>query len=535
MNETLNTYPYPSKRNVTIAKNGIVATSQPLAAQVGLDILKQGGNAVDAAVATAACLTVVEPTTNGIGGDAFAIVHFNDSLFGINGSGKSPKALSFNALKEKGYDEIPRFGVIPITTPGAVKAWVDLVKRFGNLSFKDVLAPAINIAREGFPISPTIGNSWSNAFKRYKTLLNGNVFNPFFDTFTKNGTPYKAGDICVFKDHANTLEDIANTNGESFYKGKLANQMVSFIQKHGGYLSLDDLKTHKSLWVDPIAINYKGYDIHELPPNGQGIITLQALEMLKQFEFNPEFKPTDMHYHIEATKLAFEEGFQEIADPDHLRKTVSKLLDPKHLKKQSEKIGQTARMPIPSEENFSGTVYLSTADKDGNMVSFIQSNYMGFGSGIAIPTTGITMQNRGKDFSLDQNSPNFIEGNKRSYHTIIPGFITKDNKAISSFGLMGGYMQPQGHLQLVLSMIDNDLNPQAALDKPRWQWVKDNLIKVETEMPNDFIKALKEKGHTVEIEKNSGLFGRGQIIWRLDNGVYICGVEKRTDSHAALY
>ncbi len=535
MKHNFNAYPYASKRTLSLAQNGVVATTQPLAAQAGLDMLKQGGNAVDAAIAAAACLTVVEPTANGIGGDAFAIVHFNGKLYGLNGSGKSPGALSLEALKAAGLKEIPRFGVIPITTPGAVKAWADLNKRFGNLAFTTVLEPAILLAEEGFPISPTIGEAWKHAFEKYRKLLNGKVFKPFFDTFTKKGAPYQAGEICTLKDHAKTLRKIASTKGESFYTGELAEQMTTFIRKHGGDLSLDDLQSHRSLWVEPLRINYRGYDIHELPPNGQGLITLQALEMLKGFAFPTDFEAREMHQQIEAMKLAFEEGLEEIADLEHMRRSVESLLDPQHLKKLAEKIGQKARTPRPSEENYTGTVYLSTADKDGNMVSFIQSNYMGFGSAITIPGTGITMQNRGKDFSTDAASPNALAGNKRSYHTIIPGFITKDELPVCSFGLMGGYMQPQGHLQLIQSILDQRLNPQAALDKPRWQWVKNNHIKVEREMPARFIETLREKGHTVEIEDNKALFGRGMIIWRLDNGVYLCGVEKRADSHAALY
>ncbi len=535
MHDALTSYPYRSKRNVSVAKNGMVATSQPLAAQAGLDILKQGGNAIDAAIATAAALTVVEPTTNGIGGDAFAIVNFNDKLYGINGSGKSPKSLTMGALEKKGLKEIPKFGVVPITTPGAVKAWVDLNERFGTLSFEKVLAPAIQLARDGFPISPTIAQSWQNAMKAYKKLLTETVFKPFFDTFTRDNLALNPGDIFTLNDHAKTLESIAKTKGKSFYNGDLATKMVDFIQEHGGYLTKEDLANHQSLWVDPVSINYRGYDIYELPPNGQGIITLQALEMLKNHDFSNHFESLHMHYQIEAIKLAFEDGIKHIADPDHMRVSVKELLDPSYLQKRQELIHDTALTPKKSEENNSGTVYLATADKHGNMVSFIQSNYMGFGSGVVIPDTGIAMQNRAFDFSLDESSPNVLAGNKRSFHTIIPGFIVKDNIPIGPFGLMGGFMQPQGHLQLVQSMIDYKLNPQAALDKPRWQWMEGKRIKVEKEMPSYFIEELKRRGHIIEVEHNVSRFGRGQIIWRLENGVYIGGVEKRTDSHIALY
>ncbi len=535
MNATLNNYPYGSKRSASIAKNGMVATGHPLAAQVGLDILKQGGNAVDAAIATAAALTVVEPTTNGIGGDAFAIVNFENTLYGINGSGKSPKGLTLDALKKKGLSEIPKFGVVPITTPGAVRAWVDLSEQFGVLDFKTVLKPAIQLANEGYPISPVIGQAWQNAFKAYKTILNDPVFTPFFDTFTNKGKEINPGEIFTLKDHAKTLDSIAQTKGESFYKGHLAKKMATYIQKHGGFLSEEDLANHRSLWVDPISVNYRGYDIYELPPNGQGIITLQALGMLKHFDFTTTYDPLHMHYQIEAIKLAFEDGFNHIADPSHMRISVKELLDESYLKTRVELIKDTATTPKPSDPNYSGTVYLSTADKDGNMVSFIQSNYMGFGSGVVIPETGIAMQNRGRDFSLNEKSPNGLDGNKRSYHTIIPGFIKKDGVPIGPFGVMGGYMQPQGHLQVVQSMIDNNLNPQSALDKPRWQWIEGNRVKVESEMPLHFVEALKQRGHTVEIENKVSLFGRGQIIWRLSNGAYVCGVEKRTDSSVALY
>ncbi len=535
MQSSLSRYPYKGKRNVMTAKNGMVATSQPFAAEAGADILKQGGNAIDAAIATAAALTVVEPTSNGIGGDAFAIISFEGNLHGLNGSGKSPKALTFETLKKQGHKTMPKFGVLPITTPGAVSAWVAMSEKFGALDFETVLTPAIRLARNGFPLSPTVAESWANAMRGYQKVLKDDVYKPLFDTFTKDGHVPDAGGMFYLEDHADTLESIAKTKGKSFYKGQIAKKITDYIQAHGGVLSMDDLANHEPLWVDPISVNYRGYDVHELPPNTQGLIALEGLEILKRFSFSDYYESLHLHRQIEATKLAFTDGLSHIADPDHLRTRVDALLSESNIQKHYSSIDDKAHLPKPSDTNTSGTVYLATGDKDGNMVSFIQSNYMGFGSGVVIPGTGIAMQNRGHNFSMDKDHPNCIGGAKRTYHTIIPGFLSKDGRPLGPFGVMGGFMQPQGHIQVVMSLIDDQLNPQAALDRPRWQWMEGKRIKVEKEMPSHIIETLKRYGHIIEIEHNVGLFGRGQIILRTDEGVYLGGTEKRCDGHIALY
>ncbi|HHX00443.1 MAG TPA: gamma-glutamyltransferase family protein [Acholeplasmataceae bacterium] len=523
--------PYPATRNLLYAKNGVVATSQPLAAQAGLDILKQGGNAVDAAIATAACLTVVEPTANGIGGDAFAIVYINGQLHGLNASGTCPASLSIDTLKEKGITEIPKYGFIPVLVPGAPAAWIELSKRFGKLPLSDVLKPAINYARYGFPVSPGIAKSWNRAFEIFKKELISEEFSSWFRTFTKNSKTPEAGEVFFLKDHANTLEKI-----ETFYTGELADRIDEYSRKYNGYIRKSDLENYKPLWVDPISVNYKGYDIWEIPPNGQGFITLQALKILEGFKFNSMDNAEELHLQIEALKLAFADGINYIADPNYMKLNVNDLLDNKYISSRRKLIKDTASIFTHGKPKGSETVYLATADSEGNMVSFIQSNYMGFGSGLVVPETGIALQNRGHNFSLDPTKPNALGPNKRSYHTIIPGFLTKGNKPIGPFGVMGGFMQPQAHLQVILNTIDYQLNPQATLDKPRWQWLEKDKIIVEPNFDLKLIEALKLKGHKIEIDNNIAKFGRGQIIWQNpETKVYVAGTDSRTDSQIAIY
>ncbi|WAA12013.1 gamma-glutamyltransferase family protein [Fervidibacillus halotolerans] len=529
-------YPYASQRMTMFAKRGMVATSHPLASQAGLDILKKGGNAVDAAIATAAALTVVEPTSNGIGGDAFAIVWMKDKLHGLNSSGPSPKSISIDAVKERGYEKMPTHGVIPVTVPGVPAAWVALSKRFGKLPLSETLKPAITYAQEGYPISPTLGKYWNLAYKKYKQTLQGDEFLHWFETFAPDGRPPKIGELWRSEAHANTLQTIAETNGESFYKGELAEKIDAFFKKHNGFLTKDDLSTFEPIWVNPIHIHYRGYDIWEIPPNGQGIVALMALSIVKEFEFHTKDDIETYHKQIEALKLAMTDGKAFITDPQHMEADVNVWLSEKYGAKRREQIGKTARMPEPLQQGKSGTVYLATADEEGNMVSYIQSNYMGFGSGIVIPDTGIAMQNRGADFSLDSSHPNALQPGKRTYHTIIPGFITKGKAAIGPFGVMGGYMQPQGHMQVVMNMIDFHLNPQAALDAPRWQWIEGKRVIVEPNFPNHIAQGLARKGHEIQVSLDHGAFGRGQIIWRdPKTGVLIGGTEKRTDSAIAIW
>lgn len=531
-----NNNPYSITRNATYANNGMVATSQPLASQAGLDILKKGGNAVDAAIATAACLTVVEPTSNGIGGDAFAIVYIDKKMYGINGSGPSPKSISIEAVKEAGYNEIPKHGWIPVMVPGAPGTWAELSDKFGKLPLETVLEPAITYATEGFPLSPTLGKYWNKAFKKFSEILTDDKFNAWFETFTPKVRAPKVGEIWSSLDHADTLREIAETNAESFYRGRLAEKIAAFSEKTGGYLTLDDLAGYKPEWVEPLSINYRGYDVWELPPNGQGIIPLQAMNILKGFEFTERDTVSTYHKQIEAMKLAFADGFQYLTDKGHMKIESSELLSESYGDMRRQLIEEQALLPEAGEPVSSGTVYLATADSDGNMVSFIQSNYMGFGSGLVVPGTGIALQNRGHNFSFDPDHVNALQGGKRSLHTIIPGFLTKEGEAIGPFGVMGGFMMPQGHVQVLMNTIDFKLNPQAALDAPRWQWMKGKVVEVESRFPHHLATGLEEKGHDVRIAIEANSFGRGQIIWRdPETGVYCGGTESRTDGSIASW
>ncbi|MEJ6951630.1 gamma-glutamyltransferase family protein [Natronospora cellulosivora (SeqCode)] len=528
--------PYSSQRMTTIAKNGMVASSQPLAAQAGLDILKKGGNAVDAAIATAACLTVVEPTSNGIGSDAFAIVWFKDKLYGLNGSGPAPKDISIASLKEKGYTEIPRFGWIPVTVPGTPGAWAELSSRFGALPLTETLKPAITYAKDGFPVSPVTAKYWKAAYKIYKKEFSSEEFKYWFETFAPDNRAPETGEVWSSKGHAETLQSIAETNGKDFYQGKIAEKITSFSNKYGGYLKAEDLAEYSPEWIEPININYRGYDVWEIPPNGQGLVALITLNILKGFQFREKDTLDTYHKQLEAIKLAFADGKKYISDKRDMNVKVEELLSESYATERKKLIKENALTPAPGTPPKGGTVYLATADQEGNMVSFIQSNYMGFGSGLVVPGTGIALQNRGNNFKLDPNHANCLKPGKRSYHTIIPGFLTKDNNPIGPFGVMGGFMQPQGHVQVIMNTIDFQLNPQAALDAPRWQWVKDKEIKVEHNFPGNIAKLLKDKGHDISISLDSGTFGRGQIIWKdSKTGVYYGGTEARTDGSIACW
>lgn len=529
-------HPYPSERQTVFAKNGMVATSQPLAAQAGLDILKKGGNAVDAAIAAAAALTVLEPTSNGIGGDAFALVWTNGNLYGLNASGPAPSALSIEAVKAKGYTKMPVHGVTPITVPGAPAAWVQLSKRFGRLPLQEVLSPAIEYAEEGYPLTPILGKYWSLAYEKFKTTLTGSEFEAWFTTFAPNQRSPKIGEIWRSPDHAATLREIAETSGESFYRGRLAEKISSFVEKHGGFLSKEDLASYEAEWVDPISVHYKGYDVWEIPPNGQGIVALLGLNILKGYLVAEKDNADTYHKQIEAMKLAFTDGKAYVTDPKEMKITTEELLSEQYGEKRRAEIKDEAILPEAYEPARGGTVYLAAADGEGNMVSFIQSNYMGFGSGVVIPGTGISMQNRGHDFSLDETHPNALKPGKKTYHTIIPGFLTKDNQAVGPFGVMGGYMQPQGHLQVVMNTIDFHLHPQAALDAPRWQWIEGKKVLVEPHFPSHLAQALVRKGHQIQMTVDTGQFGRGQIIWRdPDTGVLTGGTEPRADGSIASW
>lgn len=528
--------PYPIKRNATYARNGMVATSQPLASQAGIEILKKGGNAIDAAIATAACLTVVEPTSNGIGGDAFALVWTKNRLHGLNGSGRSPQSISIDAVKEAGYQKIPQYGWIPVTVPGVPAAWADLSEKFGKLPLEEVLQPAITYVEEGFPISATLSRNWQRAYTNFSKLLKEDYYKHWFKTFAPNGRAPKVGEIWTSKGHAETLRSLAKTKSASFYNGELAEKIVQFSKANGGFLSADDLAEHQSEWVHPLRVNYRGYDVWELPPNGQGIITLQALKILKGYEFSERESLYTYHKQIEAMKLAFADGLKFITEESKMPITSEDLLSDSYAAERRGLIGNEAMNAEPGHLAKGGTIFLCTADKEGNMVSYIQSNYMGFGSGLVVPGTGITLQNRGYDFSMDPTHANALEGSKKTYHTIIPGFLTKENDAIGPFGVMGGFMQPQGHLQVMMNTIDFGMNPQAALDAPRWKWVQGKTVEVEHRFFHHIADLLAQKGHDIQYNLDPSSFGWGQIIWRNpQTGVLIGGSESRTDGTVATW
>lgn len=531
-----NYQPYYSKRQSVYSKNGMVATSQPLAAQAGLEILKQGGNAVDAAIATAACLTVVEPTSNGIGSDAFALVWMNGELHGLNASGPAPQKLSIDAVKERGHETIPTHGLTPVTVPGAPAAWVECSRRFGQLPFKDVLAPAIKHAEEGYPLSPVLAKFWQRAYQSFKEKLTDEAFQNWFATFAPDGRAPQAGELWQSQDHARSLRAIADTHGEAFYKGELADAIDAFSKQHDGFIRKEDLMNYQPEWVDPISVNYHGYDVWEIPPNGQGLIALLGLNILDGLTFNEKDSVDTYHKQIEALKLAFADGQKYITEASHMSASLEGLLSKAYAEKRRSAISEQALQPEPGEPPKGGTVYLAAADADGNMVSFIQSNYMGFGSGIVVPGTGIALQNRGHNFSIDPSHDNCLAPGKRTYHTIIPGFLTKDGEAVGPFGVMGGFMQPQGHMQVLMNTIDFHLNPQAALDAPRWQWMKDKQVFVEHGFPHHLAQALADKGHDIQYALEPNTFGRGQIIWRdPETGVLNGGTEFRTDGGVAAW
>jgi gamma-glutamyltranspeptidase/glutathione hydrolase len=528
--------PYGSHRMPVYAKKGMVATSHKLAAQIGLDILKRGGNAIDAAVAAAASLTVLEPNSTSIGGDAFALVWTKGKLHGLNASGPSPQLMTIEKFRQAGYSQIPEHGVLPVTVPGTPAAWQAMNERFGKLSLQEVLEPAIRYAEEGYPISPVIGHNWKLWVHRLREKTQGAEFEAMFETFAPDGHIPEIGEVWKSPDHAKTLKSIAETNAEAFYKGDLADRMDAFMKEHGGFLRKEDLEAYTPEWVEPISIHYKGYDVWEIPPNGQGIVALMALNICKGFDFHNKEDVETYHGHIEAMKLSFEDGFKNITDANHMQASVRELLSDEHWKKRLKLITGRAYTPDLSSLPNGGTVYLATADEEGNMVSFIQSNYKAFGSGVVVPGTGINLQNRGMDFSLNPLHANALKPGKKTYHTIIPGFMTKDGQAIGPFGVMGGYMQPQGHLQLLTNAIDFGLNPQAALDAPRWQWRETGVLEVEPHFPVHIAEALARKGHQVVRATNSYSFGRGQIIWKDEtSGVYTGASESRADGEVAAW
>ena len=520
-------FPYPSQRMPVMARN-MVCTSQPLGAQAGLQMLQKGGNAVDAALATAITLTVVEPTMNGIGSDAFAILWDEEQLHGLNASGRSPKAWSPDYFN--GRDSIPAHGWDAVTVPGCVSAWVALSERFGKLPFEELFEPAIRHARDGWIVPPVVARSWEAAV----ATLGGSE--DFRREFMPGGRAPQVGETFVYEDQARTLERIAETKGEAYYRGDLAEKIAAHAKNTGGAMTEEDLAAHQADWVDPIAKDYRGYTLHEIPPNGQGLAALLMLGMLDNDDLSkyPVDSADTLHVQIEAMKLAYADGHRYVSDPDTRDIEWEQLLDSAYLAERAKLIDPAkAGTPTFGKPGPGETVYLTAADESGMMISFIQSNYMGFGSGVVVPETGISLQNRGAGFVLEDGHPNQVAGGKRPYHTIIPAFTTKDDEPVMSFGVMGGPMQPQGHAQMMIRMFDYGQNPQAACDAPRWQVFAENVVGVEAGMSEDVMDDLRSRGHDVQIMPPAR-FGGGQLIYRLDDGY--CGASDwRKDGQAVGY
>jgi gamma-glutamyltranspeptidase/glutathione hydrolase len=519
-------FPYPSQRMPVLAKN-VVATSQPLASQAGIAAMARGGNAVDAALAAAITLTVVEPTSNGIGSDAFAILWDGKDLVGLNASGRSPAGWTperFAAEKE-----MPKLDWDSVTVPGCVSAWVALSQRYGKLPFESLFDAAVRYARESFMVSPITAASWARQAPNFKS------FSEFAWTFLpKDRAPY-AGERFYCPQQADTLEEIARTRGESFYRGTLAQRIALASEAEGGAMTQEDLAAHQCDWTDPIHVDNRGYRLHEMPPNGQGIAALIALGILENFDVAslPPDGADSLHLQMEAMKLGFAEAFAHVSDPESMSVKAGQLLDRAWLAERAKAIDmKRAQHPVTGMAKGGGTVFLATADASGMMVSFIQSNYMGFGSGVVVPGTGISMQNRGAGFVLAPGHPNRVGPRKRPFQTIIPGFLTRNNEPVMAFGVMGGHMQPQGHLQMVVRVVDYRQNPQSASDAARWIVNVDGSVSVEERVPGTVREELARRGHRlVSAEAPMFGFGGAQLIHRYDDG-YAAASDHRKDGCA---
>ena len=531
-------------RSEVIAQNGMVCSSQPLATQVGLDILKAGGNAVDAAIAVNAMLGLVEPTGCGIGGDLFAIVWNAEEgkLYGLNASGRSPKSLDIEYFREQGMEKIPAFGPIPVSVPGAVDGWFELHKQFGSQSMETILAPAINYAENGFPVTELIGYYLQGTSRRFKDYPN------FESTYMPGGKALEKGDVFKNPQLANTYSILAKEGRDAFYKGSIARTIADFIKEQGGFLAYEDLESHTSEWVEPLSCNYRGYDVWELPPNGQGTAALQILNIMENFDVRSMgFGSSEyIHHFTEAKKIAFEDRAKFYSDPAFNELPIEALISESYAKERAAEIGARAKRSYDAYELEQGnTIYLTVADKWGNMVSLIQSNYRGMGSGMVPPGLGFMLQDRGELFALEDGHYNVYEPEKRPFHTIIPAFITKDGKPLVSFGLMGGAMQPQGHAQIVINLVDFDMNLQEAGDAPRIrhsgssqptgeQMTDGGNLHLESGIDYEVIRALMRKGHKVSFDLGS-YGGYQAIMFDAEKGVYYGASESRKDGQAAGY
>jgi len=519
-------FPYPSQRMPILARN-CVATSQPLAAQAGLRMLMKGGSAVDAVLATAISLTVLEPTSNGIGSDAFAILWDGKKLQGLNASGRSPAAWTPDRFK--GLPAMPQRGWDAVTVPGAVSAWVELSRKYGKLPFADLFEPAIDYASRGYMVSPTIARLWDKQVPELKGMPG------YAEAFMPNGRAPLPGEKFTFPDQARTLQRIAETKGEAFYEGDLAEKIVAHAKQHGGAMTMADLAAHQCDWVEPVGQNYRGYTLHEIPPNGQGIGALISLGILENIDMGalPVDSADSLHVQLEAMKLAFADIYEYVSDPATMRVTPAQMLDRSYLASRAKLIDmKKAQDPKFGTPPAGGTVYLTAADASGMMVSYIQSNYAGFGSGVVVNGTGISLQNRGYGFVLKPGHANQVGPRKRPFQTIIPAFVTKDGKPVMSYGVMGGSMQAQGHSQVMVRFADYGQNPQAAADAPRWRIDTGLALGIEQGVSPDVIAELKRRGHNItQADRWSTDFGRAQLIYKMEDG-YLAASERRTDGQA---
>jgi len=536
--------PFASRSEV-IARHGMAATSHPLTTQIALDVLKAGGNAIDAAIAANAALGLMEPTGNGIGGDLFAIVWDaeNQELVGLNGSGRAPALMTLDYFRDKGLEEIPKYGPLPVSVPGAVDGWFELHSRFGSLPMAELLEPAIRYAREGFPVTEEIARL---------LVVNQNRighYPGFAETFMPNGRVPAKGEVFSNPRLADTLQAIADGGRDAFYKGDIARRIDAYMTEHGGLLRYKDLAAHTSEWVTPVSTNYRGWDVYELPPNGQGIAALQILNILEGFDIRSMGFGSAEYVHtlVEAKKLAFEDRAKYYADMDFANVPVGTLISKEYAAERRELISpDEAARSVPAGDarlEDGDTIYMAVADGDGNMVSLIQSNYSGMGSGMTPGDLGFVLQNRADLFSLDPEHANALEPGKRPFHTIIPAFVKKDGQPLLSFGLMGGAMQPQGHAQIIVNLVDFDMNLQEAGDagrinhqgssQPTGAVMHDGgVVHLENEFSEDTRKALKALGHRIG-PSDRGFGGYQAIMWDAEEGVYYGASEVRKDGQAA--
>lgn len=523
-------FPHLSRRMPVLAANA-VSTSQPLAAQAGLRMLLAGGNAVDAAIAAAITLTVVEPVMNGLGGDAFALIWKDGKLHGLNASGRAPQG--WTTERFAGRTAMPEIGWDTVTVPGQVAGWAEMSERFGRLPFAALFEPAIAYAEEGFAVSPVIARQWAGQAPKLKDQPG------YTDAFAPGGETPQAGSVWRFPAQARSLQRIAESAGRDFYEGDLARQIADFAARTGGAIKLADLAAHRCDWVEPISMQYRGeYALHEIPPNGQGIAALMALGMLDTFDAPRPGKPLDLfHLPIEAMKLAFADLHAHVGDQDSMGELTQQLLDADYLRRRAALINPSKASEVAAGlPGQGGTVYLTATDSSGMMVSFIQSNYQGFGSGVVVPDTGIALHNRGRSFSLQPGHRNQLGPGRRPMHTIIPGFITRNGQPYASFGVMGGNMQAQGHVQMMQQLVDLGANPQAAVDAPRFRVESGPRVMLEAHTPAAVVDALRAAGHNVESHPDDSLeFGSAQLIVRQEHGGYIAASDPRRDGQAVGY